>query len=599
MPPELKTTVPLSALGSHLKIDFEYFKRDIENFDRNKAIITCLQLNNLLSYPPYRTPEGQQLACELLYNDSIVDKLSMTKINEYLINHGGLDRHVVIARSHLLELVRWICVYGSQSNGGWEWASQKAFIKALLTAFEFWSRRVQRPTFKRIGTNEEKLFNILPAMRESSMWSSPAKPPLEALGYGDSVLTEFFTEKYSKIFEEKTGLSLLDFQACVTGLMCIFNPDYYQIKSLKNAFIFSSNDLWLNCPHMRNQFQQFLLLESQPIEDLVSSFNRIDNSSPEQPFDLRSLRSKPILRVDHDRYLILDPQFLADRATVGPFFHLLDRTNQQQAFIDFGDAFHRTVASNFENYSKLERLKEARFPTPRIGPKATHANTQKNKKEIADILLVCDGALMFIEAKGVWIRDSSVTSDSDKFWREIKRQYSISVDANTGEENRKGIAQLADNIKGLLCRELIPEEHIIINKDTEIFPILFSFDEHMAAPHIGYFLSKEFTDLFEHPVKTNGAITFDSSTIHLPIILTLDSMDEFERYHAYKPIKVWLKEYSLAEPDRHYSFKDYLRSTKVPKDQLTKDPKSLVIEAGQKSFSMATKRLFNLELVDE
>lgn len=599
MPPELKITIPLSVLGSHLKVDFESFKRDVQKFDRSTAIILCLQLNNLVSYVPYRTPEGQQLVCELLVNDSIVDRASMSMINTFLLSNGGLQKHTIISRCHLLELVRWISVYGSASNTSWEWASQKAFIKALLIAFEFWSKRTQVPTFSKEGSNDEKLFSILPAMREASMWFSPARPPIEALGHGEPVLAEFFNNDYLTEFESKTGLSLSDYQACVTGLMCIFNQDYYKMNTLKNAFVFSARDLWLNCQHMKIQFEKFLELESQSIAELISTFDKKKNSAPEQPFDLRSLRSRPIIKIEEDKYLISDPQFLADRATVGPFFHILDKSNQQQAFVDFGDAFHRAVSISFNSYSKINRVKKAEIPIPRVGPEAAHASDRKNKKEIADILLQCAGAVVFIEAKGVWIRDSVVTSDSEAFWKEIKRQYGVSIDSKTGEEKRKGIAQLADNIKGILSKELIPHESINVDKHTEIFPVLFSYDEYMAAPHIGYFLSKEFMDMLGCSIQENGAITFRDCLVHLPIVLTLDTMDEFERYHAYKPLKAWLGAYSKAEPDRHFSFYDYLRRTKVPKEQLSDDPESLLIEAGQQSLSRATNRLFDLEILEE
>jgi hypothetical protein len=68
---------------------------------------------------------------------------------------------------------------------------------------------------------------------------------------------------------------------------------------------------------------------------------KFDEPNGAEPYDLKALRQRLILRASDGRAIIIDPVFYAEKATVGPLFFLaagLAKGNANELFGAFGEA---------------------------------------------------------------------------------------------------------------------------------------------------------------------------------------------------------------------------------------------------------------------
>src|SRR5262249_50739892 len=101
--------------------------------------------------------------------------------------------------------------------------------------------------------------------------------------------------------------------------------------------------LWDNAPHMRPAFAAFLQFESVNVEGLARRLRR----AAEADSHLRLIRAHPIIQTGDRRGVALDLPYLADRASIGPLFILVESAEDKSAtnivFRNFGLAFERYV----------------------------------------------------------------------------------------------------------------------------------------------------------------------------------------------------------------------------------------------------------------
>jgi hypothetical protein len=350
-------------------------------------------------------------------------------------------------------------------------------------------------------TNVEAVERALGAFRKSMEDSSIARHIGIAIARGKLLFEQYLPRRLPSFradFLAATGLTIEEYLSCVSILM----PKMFD-QPIDGPFF---RDSYASQTALAGKFGLFLRLEAQSVDELTFEF--------QMNFDrdgFKCLRERPILRTQSGMCVILEPTFFMDQLTVSPLFRVLGGSAKPNAvFGAFGDAF--------EDYALaiLERL----YP-PVLGVRRLFTNVKSrddNPEFVIDALLNEGPTLVVMEVKAAFLAEKSILAgDPAEFLMELRKKYAVEA----GQQDREvGVAQLAKAIRAIVLEHWSGAE-IDHGQLKRIFPVLIVYDDRLASPGVGAFLTERF---FECLGNVGGAAV---RVEHLTV-MTVDDLENKE-----------------------------------------------------------------------
>jgi hypothetical protein len=313
--------------------------------------------------------------------------------------------------------------------------------------------------------------------------------------------------------------------------------------------IFTLKNIRNPAPQMEELFRKFLELQSATSEELTVAFWLRVQEEPtgfDYKYSLKPVRERPILKAGDGRMIVLDPVFFAEKATVGPLFHVLCQTNHNRLFSAFGDAFEAYVGNILRQVYPDPGLYLAR----RLYSDVREA--KKNGIQVADFIIDDVTDMVVIEAKAVWIKDEKMSQGNPKMFVEhLRAKYG-------GEDKDKGYKQLARSLRKLSSQEWQPAG-IDLTSIKRAFPVLLVHDSLLDAPVSGHFLSDEFRQQLQpESLDADGWMVKGSFRVAPLVVMTVDDLECLESSLSKFTLVDLLKAYSTATPDRLVSLHNFL-----------------------------------------
>jgi hypothetical protein len=545
--------VPYDAVFSDGQATFGHFKQVVRSLSRTDTLFWCARLNLFLADPNLDEKTKQQH-----YLDCFFTSQQIQTLNKFVKAHGGSDHVGVLHRGAILELIRWICLLCSDQPHDRETFNKpevrEAFARVLLIASEFWGQRVYGPSAFEGNSINEKRRNALTLIRHSMAETHCHPRQFEALARGAKLFREIIPNPYPDFhaeFQTATGLRLDEYYLCLCTIMAQFMNSYAKsgVGSKNDSGIFKLKIIRDSSPHMEALFGKFLALHSATPEELTVAFwpgKREEPTGFEREYSLKPLRERPILRAADGRMIILDPVCFAEKASVGPLFHVLNQANQNRLFAAFGHAFEAYVGNILQHV----------YPDPgSYLARRLYSDVREaadNGVQVADFIVDDVTDIVVIEAKAVWIQDQKMSQyDPEVFVEHLRARYG-------GEDSDKGYKQLARSVRKISAREWQPEG-IDLARTKRMFPVLLVHDDMLDAPVFGHFLAEEFRHQLQPDcLDTGGWMVKGHFRVAPLVVMTIDDLECLESSLIKFTLVDLLKAYSTTTPDRLVSLHNFL-----------------------------------------
>jgi hypothetical protein len=479
-------------------------------------------------------------------------------LNKFVMANGGSDHVGVVHRGALLELIRWVCLLCSDHADDGETFDKaevrEAFAMVLLMASELWGKRVYGDSAFEGTSLDEKRTNALALSRRSLAETRCHPRRFEAIARGAKLfrilVPEFYADFLSE-FHKSTGLHLDEYYLCLCTIMVHYMNSGVKsgVGGKKESGIFTLEGIRNSAPHVEALFGKFLALQSAISEELTSAFWPGTQDEPtrfECEYKLKRLRERPILRAADGRMIILDPVCFAEKAVVGPLFHVLSEANKNRLFTAFGHAFEAYVRNILQHVYPESGSHLARRLYPDV------REVTNNGIQVADFIIDNVSEIVVIEAKAVWIMDDMMSHDDPKvFVEHLRQKYG-------GEDSKKGYKQLARSVSKISTEEWQPAG-IDLTGTKHVYPVLLVHDALLDAPVFGYFLAEEFRhELQPDSLDADGWMIKGRFRVAPLIVITIDDMESLESSLTTFTLVDLLNAYSTASPDRLVSLNNFL-----------------------------------------
>ena len=569
--------LPVSEVFPDMQSDFETFKSLLFSLSLTDTLFWCGRLNLIISDPESDHLTKQQAGLSQFFTPEEINK-----VNDFVKKNGGVQEVTIFFRGQLLELIRWVVLFCSDfPEDGTTFEDpiiRRNFAKAVLIASDIWSNRIFGNRFSSEGDQTIARKRALGAIRKSIEGTARAHYLIESLGRGWHLFSEF--KKYYKPFEgefqKETDLSIEEYYCCLAAIAVNFtNP---KIKSgLMNVREMDNSTLY------GSALKKFINLESQTVDELKPALwgnttaSNLDNSAIPD-FNYLPIREKPIFRTKDGRAIILDPVFYAEKMTVGPLF-LLPREKREEAFTCFGKAFEDYVCSILGRmFPDLSGVTNKRL-TCNISGKDQDGQVFEIDACLNDLTEV-----VLFEVKTGFIREENILDDDyERFLKELRKKYVEGPDGN------KGIGQLVRLIQILASKKWLGENQEF-DQVKRIYPVIVVHDSLVSAPVYGQFFASEFLRLLiPNTITQVGECTKRELNITLPIVITINDLENLETSIEHFGFRDLLSDYSKSCPDRVESLHNFIASSRYKKhmyhNRHTATSSIDIIEKGKKAFS--------------
>ncbi len=492
-----------------------------------------------------------------------------------------------------MELIRWVCLvcadHPDDSYTFRKFEARETFAQVLLMSNELWEQRVYGKSAFEGESIDEKRTNSLGLFRRSLMETRYHPQQADVIARGAKLFSEIYPTFYADFASEffnRTGLSLHDYYVCLLAIMTNYmnSPAKTDIGGKNDSGIFSQKIIQDSAPHTLELFEKFFSLLSITPEELTVSLWRGTGEEPREvggQFSLKPLRERPILKAADGRMIILDPVFFAEKASVGPLFHLMDagtpKKTSSALFTAFGHAFEVYVGMVLQHV----------YPDP--GPylaKRLHADvreTKNNAIQVADFIVDDVSEIVIIEAKSTRLQDDKMSQNNPEIFVEHLRTRL------GGETEDQGYNQLARSIHRISAQEWHPVG-IDLTKTRRIYPILLVHDDLLGAPLFGNFLAGEFKyQLQPDSLDRAGWMTKGRFSVAPLIVMTVDDLERLETSLRKFRLVDLLNAYSAEVPDRLVSLNNFLAANpdKFPlyrSESLASSTKAILEESIRRIF---------------
>ncbi len=530
--------VPVSAVFPDVHADFETLSSIVRGLSRTDTLFWCARLNLILSNP--ENPNGtckQQYAIDLFF-----DSEEVGRINQFASKHGGADNVHVFLRAQLLELARWTCLLAvDHVDDGVTFENRSVrhrFAQAAMIASDLWAERVYQDKVVSTGNQLEDRRRAISAFRESVSANRQAVELMQVLARGVSIYRESFQRGYrsaSDDFFETTGLTLDRYMTCLS-LLTIHFARIDPANAEKNSGGFRLEAILSGLsPDLAASMDRFIHLESQTADELREALwpgrNRDNRLTGIEPFDLKPLRERPLLRTTDGRVIILDTVFFSDQASVGPLFTLVKAVCRRGGAVN---SIFGAFGSAFESY--VNWLLRGMYPAPSpplldrlvLNP---HAITSAgNDVEVADALLLDIADAVFFEAKGIFVREDVAHAETiDAYLSELRKKLGVGP-GSRNDRASKGAGQLARHIGGIAVNEVTL---MLAESDWRpirtVYPVLVVYDVTLNSHGHAEFFEAEFREALQpEEMFRNGYMKKGGLTVAPLIVMTIEDLEGLE-----------------------------------------------------------------------
>ena len=351
--PNIAFFVPADAAFPGVAANLATLRSLLIELDRTEVIFTAARLNLIVSdqtsndspdmHWSLRHQNAQSAAALSFFTEEQVNRIDAFIKG----NRAGPGNWQLFFRRQLLELIRWACVFCSERPDlpGMAADSQlrERFAQAALIASELWDRRVYKGRFSGPEDLENKRFALLGPFRQAQAETGLGADLPRAFVRGKSLISEHLAAEcsdFAELFRSKTGISLDQYYTCllmvlVQSLGFTSPPGTPRVQVVRD---FNVQRFCDDLPDVREAFCRFISCESQTASDMQVALQNTDRFQDEnQPYDLNVIRRRPIFVGSTGRAIVIDPVFLAEKACVGPLFHV----RQNRVFDAFGLAVER------------------------------------------------------------------------------------------------------------------------------------------------------------------------------------------------------------------------------------------------------------------
>ncbi len=543
--------VPAAVAFPGVSADRETLRSLLESLDLTEVLFNATRLNLILSDKVNDGPQDvhwsrrhrdlQSALVLIFFNEEQVNR-----IDAYIkASKAGPGDWQVFFRGQLLELIRQACIFCSERPDAPKIetdSTQRArFSEAALISSELWSERVYQGRFSGPGDLEDKRQALLGPFRQSHAETALGPDLARAFVRGKRLIRELLVAEYPEFedrFRSKTHLSLDEYY---TWLLVVLTqslgftspPGTPRVQVVREMNVDRFCD---DAPHLRETFHRFIACESQTVDELKAALG-----NEEKPYDLNVLRRRPILVTRNGRATTMDPVLLAEKACVGPLFHV----RENRAFDAFGMAVERYGQELLRNMypSGSAGVLYDRLKCPLEG-----RDERGRPVQLADAFLSGGSECVFFEIKGKWLREDVLAGAPEEYQRHIRQKYSGKV----------GVGQLARNISKLAKEEWGAEAEELTGVNR-VFPVMVVYDDRLDAPLHPRFLAMEFARCFAGE-DTLGQVRLGKWIIAPLTVMTIDILEVLESSVREFGVCELLKDYSRECTDRFVSLHNFMAS---------------------------------------
>lgn len=550
--------VPASVAFPGERNDFEEFLDLLRELSLTDTLCWCSRLIQIIASPLIKDEKAKQE-----YGLRFFYKEQLERINSFTSKNGGANEVRIFFRGQLLELLRWSLLISRDREGDGETFNdpnvKQLFARAALIASQLWSQRV----YENISGYEEMNLKHIRKAMDSVIHAVDEQ---KAYGRSNLLILKHLRKHYPTLledFQELTGLTLHEYYYCLTAIMANYLPrEIPEPLGDPKPVIFHEDQFWTTAPHKKEILVKFLALESQTAQRLrYELWYGRNEAAPENagPFDYRPLRTKPILRSYDGRHIITDPNFITDKLSVGPLFHLSAAIRQKQEGRDKRGLFP-AFGKAFEDYS-IEILTKMfggessvlvkRFSGPFLRERQ---GREREDKEICDGCLNDVTDLALFEIKARWIADDTLEAETEA-------EYESDLLSKFGE----GARQLALAIDKLQSNAWTPIDQNI-DEVKKVFPLLIVYDRLLDTHGHAKFLSTEFASKLAPDSMTDSGWMVKGRWLVAPLtVITIEVLEILESSVRGFSLIQLLSDYASQHQDRDVSLLAYLGASKYSK----------------------------------
>ncbi|MCX5819473.1 MAG: hypothetical protein NT047_06140 [Deltaproteobacteria bacterium] len=549
--------VPYNVVFSDGPVTFDHFKKVVKSLSRTDTLFWCARLNLILSDPSLDEKTKQQQVLDCFFIGQQIEKLNMFVKAQGVPEHAG-----VVHRGTLLELIRWACLlccdHPDDGNTFSKRETRETFAQALLMSNELWEQRVYGESAFEGSSIDEKRTNALGLFRRSLTETRCHPQQFDVLARGKKIFGESFPRFYAGFeseFLNRTGLSLDDYYICLYTIMAHYMNSHAKsgVGGKNDSGIFNLKIIQDSAPHMGKLFENFFSLLCITPDKLTAAFWPGEEEEPrafECQYSLKPLRERPILKATDGRMIILDPVCLAEKANVGPLFHLMDPSTPKKT----SDALFTAFGHAFETYvgSILQHIYPDSCPHLAKRLYADVRETKNNGIQVADFIIDDVSEIVIIEAKSIRLQDDKMSqSNPTVFVEHLRTRYG-------GEKAEQGYKQLARSIHKISAHEWHPAG-IDLTRTKRVYPILLVHDGLLDAPVFGHYLAEEFRiQLQPDSLETSGWMVKGRFRVAPLVMMTIDDLECLETSLRKFTLVDLLKSYTASIPERLASLNNFL-----------------------------------------
>jgi hypothetical protein len=533
----------------------------LSKLSRTDALIWCARVNLIISN---RLNTDKQAQAYVL-NTFFPEDGERQRIRTWLKSNSESGR-TLFFRAQMLELAYWIARFASDHpNDGATFTApevRRRFGQAATVASRLWADRVYRGVEGMSLVDPAELRrNVMPQARQSYEENSGGAVPIWAIGRGYLLWSKHMPGHWPEsidLFRASVGVGVEDyFRIFVAVFSHHVNIQPGSLTADPGSAGLFMDSMWDGVAALRDPFRTLLSIMSLSVSDLVQLARQNDREKY-----IKVVRSRPILRMEDGRHIVLDPVFLAEQVVIGPLFRIISThaTRSNDCFNHFGKAFESYIAD----------LIMTRYPErPPLSPRVfCSMELRKGKQVLGEIdaaIVTGPRQICMIEAKAVFLR-ADATRDLGSYHSAVRSRYAA------GSKSPKGVSQLGRNAALLAAGELegLPTE--FENIET-LLTVLLVNDHNLDAPGHAAFLKREFlTALDPDEDLSGGCFRKRGLRVLAPILITIDDFEWIEASLVNFSLGEFLAEYSATDPDRVSDIRSYAMKSRF--NELMRNPEA-------------------------
>ena len=509
-------------------------------------MLWCARLNLVVSNHAVSHQAGQAY-----FVDTFLDPQEQARLNAY--GRGQGDRHAIVFRGQLLEMMRWVVLYCEDLPGDGHTFNdpvvRRTFARALLMASEIWSRRVQEPYFVSGEPVEDGRRRVLGSSRKTIEGTAKAPELFQPLGRGWLLFNTYLPQHYPGFFNEfegVTGITLEEYFVALAALIAPFNDIVAALRQPDNV-LFNPQQSFGLAPALLEPLERLLALEAQTAQMLRDTLwtevnpESLADDQNAPPFNYLPFRKRPVFHTTDGRAVILDSVFMSERLTAAPLFYILGRpsVNSGEVFDKYGKAFEAYICDGLKGM----------FPTgeslaTRLTCNVMDRNAPGGEGELYDACLNDGPEVVLFEITAKLLREDAV----------LHRDYTT-FQEHLQEKYVPKLRQLASGITDVV----LGNYDGMFTLAEYVYPVLIVQDNLLSAPIVGEFFNQAFITYLEpDAVQTSGELIKSGLKVAPVILITVSDFEALETSVASLGFKNLLRDYTRSDPQRRRSFRNFL-----------------------------------------